>query len=166
MNRAHGDDPFGWAQSETLLYCAAYVGLSRGNLAPLAAYLRANLPLTFDLSDLLASAIDGLPPASDLTSPPDFRLVIKRQRGWRSRDEKRNLHLDRLEVGFYLHTMLSRVEKGGFESAVLETMQRYSRSRSVVTDCLSYYRSLFLDQGGECGNIDDLLAVIDRSPDQ
>lgn len=133
------DNPIDWPVEDAILWIKAYKGLLDGDALPLAEYIRRGLPVAGEIADMIACAIDGGEPMSDLTKRSDYRFVLKGKAGQKPHSHKVDSIVRKYKIGEFLQQKLAHGVKGGFDSYVLEAMEKFGRSRTVVLDSYRHY---------------------------
>ena len=130
-----------WPESQKDFAGEVWRGLHDGNLAPLAAYLRAGHQLDKTLADDLASAIDGKDVAG-------VRIKASRPRGKPKMSASIDAHRFRMEVGLYIERRIRELGPSGYEAAIADARAHYgfTEKTSRPRDCHSYVKTLIEKQ--------------------
>jgi hypothetical protein len=130
-----------WPEEQQAFAGRVWRGLHDGDLAPLAAYLRAGHYIEPALAKDIADSIEG---AEDCGP---YRIVaVGRRRGERGMSDAWERHDRKMRIGFFVEDRIRKASAGEFDAIVAEAMAKFGIKQTSVTSSLKYLRD-HLNQG-------------------
>lgn len=109
-------------------------GLHDGDLRPLAQYLRAGHYIDPSLGGEIADAIERKPLGS-------FHIIaVGRHPGQKGMTAAVDARDQKMRIGVFMEHCIREAGKGGYESAMASTREKYSVSKSTVTKAHRFVR--------------------------
>lgn len=140
---------------EQRLRGAAALGLEDGDLRPLAALIRAGVPIEGALAAAIADAIDGC---------GRVRLSAVKQKNRPTLSQEFEIHDRKIDIGIFVERRARSAKSGEYESIVREAMQKWQVGRTTVTNAHKWIRTCLAADidNSPYSTLEDMIALADQ----